>query len=99
MTYITVFIALVLLSNQGCVYHEKQDECGELVRLNGLPAPFIEAMCAADWDIPQSKLHFTKDLLKELDEINNLKIKLDLHDNHVTDTTGEGCLFIDDTLD
>jgi len=99
MTYITVFIALVLLSNQGCLYHERMTDTGEVVRLNGLPPKFIEAMCAADWDIPGAKLSFTEDLLDDLDEINNLTIKLNFNEDGNNETTGEGCKFIDDTLD
>jgi hypothetical protein len=80
MTYIFVFIALVLLSNQGEVYYETIDKTGKVERVQGIPPKIIEAMIAADCKIPQENLNFSEDILKDLDEINN--IYYDPHDDY-----------------
>lgn len=74
MTYITVFIALVLLSGQGNIYYETIDESGIVERVQGIPPKIIEAMIAADLNIPQEYLNFSTDMLKDLDEIMDFRV-------------------------
>jgi len=75
MTYIIAFIALVLLTNQGNVYYEKENEQGELVQIEGIPTRIIAAMIAADFNVSQEELDISEDLLKDLDEITDIRIE------------------------
>jgi len=75
MLHLTIFIALVILTSQGRVHHERINEKGEIVYAKGVPPELIRAMIIADLEIPQKELCYSEDLLKELDEITNFRIE------------------------
>jgi len=74
MTHITLFIALVILTSQGRVHYDRITEEGVVEKVQGVPPRMIEAMIAADFNVPQEDLNFSEDLIKDLDEITEVNI-------------------------